>query len=91
MIRRADAAGVHLAAARRVPRADTEDMHRREPHGPLAALPERREGVVASRRRRRIGCRRLRCRREEAARRRDSRIWALFEQGILFSLSFVLM
>uniref|UniRef100_A0A453C2D3 MLO-like protein n=1 Tax=Aegilops tauschii subsp. strangulata TaxID=200361 RepID=A0A453C2D3_AEGTS len=41
--RRADAAGVHLADARGVSRPDTEDLHRREPHGPLAAVRPRRQ------------------------------------------------
>ncbi|KAJ1271171.1 hypothetical protein BS78_06G108400 [Paspalum vaginatum] len=36
--RRAHAAGVRLATPRRLPGLDTEDLHRREPHGALAAV-----------------------------------------------------
>jgi len=82
---RADAAGVRLAAARRLPGADTEDLHRRGPHGALAAVPGRERhhhlGVGGDGSSRRLLLRSRRRWREEDAQRRRGSFWALFKQG----------
>ncbi len=67
---RADAAGVHLAAAERVPGADAEDMREGERHGPPAAVQARLQRRQDGQDHRALGRRR----REEAPRRRRGQV-----------------
>jgi hypothetical protein len=70
---RAYAAQVHLAAPRPVPGVHTEHLHRREPHGALAAVPQPRRERRCTLRRRRLH---LRSGREAVAEQRRSRVGA---------------